>query len=101
MAPSKSQKCFTTKQKPTSKKRGPLKAITHTSTPTMSALSRCVTVNSDEPTSVHQMLSSDVDFIMGQLESEIKRSVCAVSNSEAMDVEDSEMELSAYDFPVL
>jgi len=47
------------------------------------------------------MLSSDVDFIMGQLDSEIKRSVCAVSNSEAMDVEDSEMELSAYDFPVL
>jgi hypothetical protein len=102
MAPLKPQKHSTTKRKPTtSKRRGSLvpKSAAHTPSKTTPASSRCVSVENDddnEPTSVCQTLGSDADFIIEQVDSEVM-----VSNSEAMDVEDAETELSEYNMPVL
>jgi hypothetical protein len=107
MAPIRSQKLSTSKLKPMAPKkkdRKPTAWASASSTKTTPTLSRHVSVKDwedDASASIGGTLSSDADHITEQVDSEAKVMVTKLSNSEAMDVDNTEMELSECNIPVL
>ena len=101
MAPIRSQKLSASKLKPMAPKkkdRKPTARASASSTKTTPTPFRHVSIEDwedDAPASIGGTPSSDADHITEQVDSEAEVMVTELSNSEAMDVDDTEMELSA------
>jgi hypothetical protein len=84
--------------------RKPTDRASTSSTKTTLTPSRHVSVEDwedDAPASIGGTLSLDADHITEQVNSKAKVKVTELFNSEAMDVDDTEMELGEYNVPVL